>query len=703
MFPSLWPKWLTRGARLRRRGPRPNLEALEDRTVPSTVTNLDNAGAGSLRQAILDTPSGGTVDFRPGLAGTITLSTGELLLNKDLTLSGPGADAVTVSGNHASRVFDVPSGFTVAVSGLTIADGSAASGGGIANAGTLAVTDSALVGNAASATGSGAAGGGIVNTGTLTVSNCTLSGNSASATGTGAVQVGGSGGGIWNRGTLTVSDSSFAGNSATGSGTGSQLISASGGAIANVRAGTSGMVAVSGSTFGGNSANGRDLGSGGGIDNVFGTLTVTASNLSDNSTAGASSGGGGGISSSSGTLTVTDSVLSGNSAVGPGGGGGNGGGINTVSETGTIAGCTLYGNSASGNQVAYGGGVEVTNGGTLAVRDSTFSANTVSGGTCGGGGIASVGTLTVTGSTFSGNTARSSGSGFFAGGGGVVNFGGVTLTDDTFSGNSADGGSFTSGVGGAVDNGGTLSVVSATLSGNSAAGNSGSRGGGLVGGGGLRNTIVAGNAAPSAPDVSGAVQSQGHNLIGDGTGGSGYDATDQVGTSAAPIDPRLGPLQDNGGPTQTMALLPDSPAVNAGDNTGGPDADQRGVPRGAVISIGAYQATPTQLVLSGLPDTAAAGVPLTVTVTAEDPFGQPAVGYRGTVTFLTTDDSAAVPADYAFTAADGGSHTFAGGVTFSQEGQQYLEVSDVASADLSATVGVLVQAQRSARGWWASW
>ena len=100
------------------------LEALEGRCLPSTVTNLNNTGTGSLRQAITATPSGGTVDFQPGLTGTILLTSGELAISHGLTISGPGADVITVIGNHTSRVFDVTAGFgTVAISGLTIADG----------------------------------------------------------------------------------------------------------------------------------------------------------------------------------------------------------------------------------------------------------------------------------------------------------------------------------------------------------------------------------------------------------------------------------------------------------------------------------------------------------------------------------------------------------------------------------------------------
>src|SRR5262245_42191682 len=98
------------------------VEALESRSLLSTVTNLNDSGPGSLRDAIATTPPGGTVDFQPGLSGTITLTTGELLIAKNRIIAGPGADVITFSGNHGSRVFDITASVTVALSGLTIAD-----------------------------------------------------------------------------------------------------------------------------------------------------------------------------------------------------------------------------------------------------------------------------------------------------------------------------------------------------------------------------------------------------------------------------------------------------------------------------------------------------------------------------------------------------------------------------------------------------
>src|SRR6516225_4851282 len=102
---------------------RPHIEAFEDRCVPTTVTNLTDHDPGSLRDAIATTPSGGTVDFQSGLTGTITLTSGELAISHNLTITGPGAGIITVSGNNASRVLEVLPGVTAALSGLTVADG----------------------------------------------------------------------------------------------------------------------------------------------------------------------------------------------------------------------------------------------------------------------------------------------------------------------------------------------------------------------------------------------------------------------------------------------------------------------------------------------------------------------------------------------------------------------------------------------------
>jgi hypothetical protein len=109
----------------------------------------------------------------------------------------------------------------------------------------------------------------------------------------------------------------------------------------------------------------------------------------------------------------------------------------------------------------------------------------------------------------------------------------------------------------------------------------------------VHDTIIAKNAATANdPDVTGSFASEGHNLIGVLTAtATGFVASDLHGTASAPLDPRLGKLKINGGPTMTHALRHDSPAVNAGDNANAPPTDQRGAARiaGGTIDIGAYE------------------------------------------------------------------------------------------------------------------
>jgi hypothetical protein len=400
----------------------PRLECLEDRTVPSTVTNLADSGLGSLRYAIANTPASGTVDFQPRLTGSIILTGGALFISNDLTIAGPGAGVLTVSGNHVSAVLGIPKG-NVSISGLTFADGT--------------VDDT---GNSVSP------GAGIANYGDLSLANVVIEGNSYTGSSEG-------GGGIYSSG----------------------------------------------------------------------TLTLTSSTIIDNSANAPSAGGGGGV----------------------------GGGIENKGNM-TITDCTIIDNSA----------------------------------TTGGGGLDNQNTLAVYSSTFSGNSGTLEG-------GGVLNDrnGYITLTNTTFSGNSAASGAGICEVG----NSAAGSVANCTLSGNTAS----STGGGLTdqnpyGSMAVGNTIIAGNSAPTSPDFSGTINSQGHNLIGDGTGASGFAPTDLVGTAANPINPQVGPLQDNGGPTQSMALLSSSQAIDAGDNSlNSQPYDQRGpgYPRviNGTVDIGAFE------------------------------------------------------------------------------------------------------------------
>ena len=278
----------------------------------------------------------------------------------------------------------------------------------------------------------------------------------------------------------------------------------------------------------------------------------------------------------------------------------DGGGIDRVLDVHGLVGVfvaymTVRNGVAAGSNPS--GGAIRNSGGHLDIIASTISGNSAPGF---GGAIYSDGvrsTLTVLASTISGNTAG-------GGGGGVATAGGVAMANSTFSGNRS-----------LQDFGGGLYLFSeaqadfdnVTITGNMAA----QRGGGLfveapiaAGTPVLANSIVAANSASRDVDCSGAILSGGYNLIGQGEGCPGFSVTggDQTGTAAAPLDPRLGPLADNGGPTPTHALLAGSPALNAGNPTpaggsfptGGEGScqreDQRGIRRHRTrCDIGAFE------------------------------------------------------------------------------------------------------------------
>ena len=216
------------------------------------------------------------------------------------------------------------------------------------------------------------------------------------------------------------------------------------------------------------------------------------------------------------------------------------------------------------------------------VRISAFSLNFTGGGS-GAVFLDTGGTLALTNSALYANTAGNGGA-IFANSGSVLN-----LTNVTISGNST--GSFGSG-GGIWNAGGAVTAINSTISNNSARND-----GGVATFNGatfkIANTIIAGNTASFAnPDVLGSFTSQGHNLIGKSDGSSGFtngSNGDQVGTNAAPLNPQLAALANNGGKTRTHALQTGGPAINAGSNLLAPPSDQRGFSRNGVSDIGAYE------------------------------------------------------------------------------------------------------------------
>ena len=329
---------------------------------------------------------------------------------------------------------------------------------------------------------------------------------------------------------------------------------------------------------------------------------------------------GGGINNS-GTLTVIDSTIENNAAT-PGSqysySGGEGGGIYN-GGTLTVTNSTIDNNSAT----SYAGG-GIDNAGTLTVTNSTIADNS-------GGGIDNGGTLTVTNSTIADNS-----------GGGIDNAGTLTVTNSTIADNS----------GGGIDNGGTLTVTNSTIADNS--------GGGIDNGGTLTvlldNTLIAlntsGTGSGATPDdIAGSVSSaSAYNLIG--TGGSGGLVNSTNGNQVGVADPGLDPngLQDNGGPTQTIALLPGSPAIDSGSNALAVDprtdqpltTDQRGIGFSRIVNntvdIGAFefQTTPTAathlMVTVPPPGVVLTGSAFGLIVSVEDSSGVVSTSFNGTVT-----------------------------------------------------------------------
>jgi hypothetical protein len=337
-----------------------------------TVTNLNDSGSGSLRQALADANDGDTIDF--AVTGTIGLTSGELVIDKNIAISGPGSNSLIVRplSQGSFRVFNVMPSHSVTIQGLTISFGYAqfAQGGGIYldEHVTATIADSVLTNNFTGDIGGAifidGYGGGAM----LTVLNSTITGNTA-----GTTDHGGSGAGIYSTAdTLTVINSTVSNNIAW---IGNDFFGGDGGGI---ESGGKGTVEISNTTISGNQA-----GIAGGGLSLSGTATITNSTISGN-TAGlfgpvGPTGSGGGISTF-GTLTIINSTISGNNAHGSTfKGGGEGGGIYNGGSA-DIGNSTLNGNQADlhGGSI-YGGtfetGNNILNGG---IPENIYGATVIS-------------------------------------------------------------------------------------------------------------------------------------------------------------------------------------------------------------------------------------------------------------------------------------------------------------------------------------
>jgi hypothetical protein len=518
-------------------------------TATLTVTNTADSGAGSLRDAIAASSNGDRIEFASALSGqAITLTSAELVIDKNVEISGPGPDQLTVQRSEAEgtpqfRIFHIVPDHIVTIQGLTIANGSAGTGGGI------------LADHAA-----------------LTIDNCSVEGNQAAD----------KGGGIYNEGgssaTLTIVNSTVTGNRLTG-----DYISLSGGGIYN----KSGRVEIINGSVGGNSVFGTAFsGYGAGIYNESGALEITDSSIDGNAIFTPQSpphvkGSGSGVgiyNDVNGTLIIRNSTVSSNQTQDYPFGGGSGGILNYGMAE--IAHSTMSGNFASS------GGGGISNGGTMTISDCTVRQNRTHGGT---GGIGNGGIMTIANSTVSGNSA---GYKQLARTGGINNGGALTITNSTLSGNHADGD------GGGIRNSGALTITNSTLTDNFSYQSIYLEEGCIfnVAGGTLEiaNTIVNAGSADANLNNAGTVVSHGYNLCSDDGAGFFNNSGDQINT-----DPLLGPLQDNGGPTFTHELLTGSPAINAGnpDFVSPPFFDQRGNGHDRVVNgridIGSFEVQPS--------------------------------------------------------------------------------------------------------------
>ena len=402
-------------------------------------------------------------------------------------------------------------------------------------------------------------------------------------------------------------------------GAGADITIIDGGALDRVLHIRAGTVEISGVTV----QNGSSDEDGGGILNK-GNLIIEGSTITRNTTTGVF--GGGGINND-GSLVLIDSTISYNVAQETGGGfrssvGKSASLISSVVEfnrAGFVAGGIYSINDSmlilTDSVVRYnradcfGGGIS-TGTGTFILNTSIVSNNFAG---CSGGGISTSGVLTLNGSTVSGNRSRSNGGGINAddqtnlinstvnnnvadgdGGGIWFDFIGVLkLINSTVTGNEAGGNG-----GGIFDQAGGVNLINSTISSNVAA-----DGGGIyiqcnvflsscLSDAKTANSIIATNVGQNCAG-DGPIASRGYNLIGDVTGCM-YEShfTDLVGTAGSPIDPLLGPLQGNGGPTRTHAMHPDSPAVDQIPVEGcRVTTDQRGVhrPQGVSCDIGAFE------------------------------------------------------------------------------------------------------------------
>jgi len=554
----------------------------------ATVTNCNDAGGGSLRNAVAQSASGDTIDFAGLGCNAIVLSGGALSVTvANLTIQGPGSAALSISGNDASRVFEQPAlGASLTLSGLTLTHGRSSGDGGCVQAGGSLSLDDVV----ASACTAGSAATALVSGGAIAVTaNATITGGSFDGNkvdGTQRVR----GGAIAVGNTLDVTGTSFSNNTAWSHADGNPNDDiAEGGAIFAL-----GDTHLTDSTISGNTVKSDSYEVfGGGVavgshpDHAIASLDVLRGHVHGNTTTtqcGVCAPQGGGIASV-GETRLRDSTILSNTVYSPGHYGGGGGMRVFQAASFEVVGSTIAGNHAP----SAGGGLFGPEQGVLSV-DTTLVTGNSSGNEAGldegGGGILCLGCAVVLqGSTVSGNTAGASGGGIF------IHYGeyapqATSIINSTISGNSSD-----EEGGGIMLDGGDATFSNSTIAFNTAS----TRGAGISAGQytyqiDLQSTIVSNNTTGvdannvwAFPEtVSGA-----NNLVPN-AGGPAEMPVDTI-TS----DPILLALTDNGGSTPTHALGIGSAALDMGNNAIGLVFDQRGEgyarEAGSGADIGAYE------------------------------------------------------------------------------------------------------------------
>lgn len=481
----------------------------------------------SCTEAALNTAlsGGGSVSFNCGGSHTITL-TSQKTISSNTIIDGGGQ--ITLGGGDATRLFSLQNGASLTLQAITLRDGYSSGDGGaiyVERLSTLTLSNSAI--NSSTAANGGAIAlngwGSSDAGGTLIVSNSSFSGNSSTAA---AIPGGGNGGGalyITGGSTATVSGSIFSSNTAVNGG-GIHILGAN--------------LIVTDSTFTGNIANNTVGGGGGGaiyVDgtkNFSGVIDISLSTFSNNQ----SNQLGGAIFSfpeGTGSVLIDQSLFDGNSATGAGQGG------------------AIYHQSATGN-------------GPLSISNSTFmnnNAHATDGSASSGGALWLLDApVTITSSTFSGNDATTP----------------LALAADDWR----------RGFGGAIRTSDATTIVNSTLVNNTA----GFVGGAIAGPATVRNSIIANNDGDNPWDIqencTNELTNGGNNIqFPQKTTGNWNDYECFAGQTA--VNPQIGSIGNFGGPTPTVPLLANSPAINAGSNC--PATDQRGFARSGVCDIGAYE------------------------------------------------------------------------------------------------------------------